>query len=58
MSQNNVNEAEYEKLRNLLRFYYAQYRYNLAAGGAGGVGKVPHPDAKDRKAQYPAKRLA
>lgn len=45
MSQNNVNEAEYEKLRNLLRFYYAQYRYNLAAGGAGGVGKVPHPDA-------------
>lgn len=45
MEPNTVTDADYEKFKDLLRFFYAQYRYNCEAGGAGGVGKVPHPDA-------------
>ena len=41
MEQSTVTDAEYEQFKNLLRFFYAQYRYNCAAGGVGGVGKLP-----------------
>lgn len=41
MEQSTVTDAEYEQFKNLLRFFYAQYRYNCAAGSVGGVGKLP-----------------
>ncbi|WP_253611375.1 McrB family protein [Bifidobacterium pseudolongum] len=41
MEQSTVTDAEYEQFKNLLRFFYAQYRYNCAAGGVGKVGKLP-----------------
>ena len=41
MEQNTVTDADYEQFKNLLRFFYAQYRYNCAAGSVGGVGKLP-----------------
>ena len=41
MEQSTVTDAEYEQFKNLLRFFYAQYRYNCAAGSVGGVGKIP-----------------
>ena len=41
MEQSTVTDAEYEQFKNLLRFFYAQYRYNRAAGSVGGVGKLP-----------------
>lgn len=40
-STNATNEPDYEKLKDLLKFFYAQYRYNVAAGGVGYVGKIP-----------------
>ena len=41
MEQSTVTDADYEQFKNLLRFFYAQYRYNCAAGSVGGVGKLP-----------------
>ena len=41
MEHSTVTDAEYEQFKNLLRFFYAQYRYNCAAGGVGKVGKLP-----------------
>lgn len=41
MEHSTVTDAEYEQFKNLLRFFYAQYRYNCAAGSVGGVGKLP-----------------
>lgn len=38
MEQSTVTDAEYEQFKNLLRFFYAQYRYNRTAGGVGKVG--------------------
>lgn len=49
MERSTVTEEGYEKFKNLLRFFYAQYRYNRTAGGAGGVRKVPHPDASNTR---------
>ena len=41
MEHSTVTDAEYEQFKNLLRFFYAQYRYNCEAGGVGKVGKLP-----------------
>lgn len=50
MEQSTVTDAEYEQFKNLLRFFYAQYRYNCAAGSVGGVGKLPR---KNSNCLYP-----
>ena len=42
MEHSTVTDAEYEQFKNLLRFFYAQYRYNRTAGGVGKVGLLPH----------------
>ena len=50
MEQSTVTDAEYEQFKNLLRFFYAQYRYNCAAGSVGEVGKLPR---KNSNCLYP-----
>ncbi len=49
MERSTVTEEGYEKFKNLLRFFYAQYRYNRTAGGDGGVRKVPHPGVSNTR---------
>lgn len=48
MVETSSDDAEYEKFKNLLKFFYAQYRYNKEAKGLGGVGKLPKRNKKSQ----------
>lgn len=46
-------DEDYQRFKDLLKFFYAQYRYNIAAGTTGGVSKLGEkPRPKDPNQYY------